>query len=143
MAGKRDRARAPQGGSREPLLIAILSRNRKLYSTRRLAEAARERGHDPRILDTLRCNMLLARGEARLFYRGSEIRDLDVVIPRIGASITGYGLAVVNHLDMMGVPVLANFPAGHGPENWALPLGIQVRLDADSRTLESLEPATL
>jgi ribosomal protein S6--L-glutamate ligase len=108
MAGKRDRARAPQGGSREPLLIAILSRNRKLYSTRRLAEAARERGHDPRILDTLRCNMLLARGEARLFYRGSEIRDLDVVIPRIGASITGYGLAVVNHLDMMGVPVLAN-----------------------------------
>jgi ribosomal protein S6--L-glutamate ligase len=105
MAGKR--ARAARGGG-ERLAIGILSRNRKLYSTRRLVEAARSGGHDPQVLDTLRCTMLLARGEARLFYRGSEVNDLDVVIPRIGASITGYGLAVVNHLDMMGVPVLAN-----------------------------------
>jgi ribosomal protein S6--L-glutamate ligase len=98
--------RAARGGGR--LAIAILSRNRKLYSTRRLFEAARARGHRPRVLDTLRCNMLLGRGSARLLYRGREVGDLDVVIPRIGASITGYGLAVVNQLDMMGVPVLAN-----------------------------------
>jgi ribosomal protein S6--L-glutamate ligase len=103
---KRVRAGAAGGGGR--LAIGILSRNRKLYSTRRLLEAARARGHRPAVLDTLRCNMLLARGAARLFYRGREVTDLDVVIPRIGASITGYGLAVVNQLDMMGVPVLAN-----------------------------------
>ena len=98
--------RAARGEDR--LAIAILSRNRKLYSTRRLTEAARARGHRPQVLDTLRCNMLLGRGAARLLYRGREVGDLDVVIPRIGASITGYGLAVVNQLDMMGVPVLAN-----------------------------------
>jgi ribosomal protein S6--L-glutamate ligase len=97
------RRRAPGG-----LSVAILSRNRKLYSTRRLVEAGRARGHAVRVLDTLRCNMVLARGDTRLTYRGEELRDIDVVIPRIGASITGYGLAVVNQLDMMGVPVLAN-----------------------------------
>lgn len=90
------------------LQVAILSRNARLYSTRRLVEAARERGHRARVLDTLRCNMLLSRGEPRLFYRGREVKRPDVVIPRIGASITGYGLAVVNQLDMMGVPVLAS-----------------------------------
>jgi ribosomal protein S6--L-glutamate ligase len=106
MAAKRVRARAGRGGA--GLAMVILSRNRKLYSTRRLVEAARARGHEPRVLDTLRCNMILARGEARLFYRGAEVTGIDVAIPRIGASITGYGLAVVNQLDMMGVPVLAN-----------------------------------
>jgi len=107
MAGKREgKAGAARDG---PLLrIAILSRNARLYSTRRLVEAARVRGHRAQVLDTLRCNMLLARGEPRLFYRGREVRQPDVVIPRIGASITGYGLAVVNQLDMMGVPVLAS-----------------------------------
>jgi len=97
------RRRAPGG-----LSIAILSRNRKLYSTRRLVEAGRARGHEVRVLDTLRCNMVLARGDTRLTYRGEELGGIDVVIPRIGASITGYGLAVVNQFDMMGVPVLAN-----------------------------------
>lgn len=90
--------------------VVILSRNPRLHSTRRLTEAARALGHAPRVLDTLRCDMVLGRDRPRLFHRGEELepRDVHVVIPRIGASITGYGLSVVNQLDMMGVPVLAN-----------------------------------
>src|SRR5512133_3531397 len=102
----RRRARTPTGGDR--LGVAILSRNKKLYSTRRLVEAAKALGHRPRVLDTLRCNMVLGRDRPRILYRGEEIHALHVhvVIPRIGASITGYGLSVVNQFDMMGVPVL-------------------------------------
>ena len=99
------RPRRPPG---DRLVVGILSRNRKLYSTRRLAEAARRLGHRPLVLDTLRCRPVLSRDRPRLFYRGEEAPRLDVVIPRIGASITGYGLAVVSQLDMMGVPVLAS-----------------------------------
>jgi len=90
------------------LRIVVLSRNRKLYSTRRLVEAARARGHEAKVLDTLRCNLVLARDAPRIFYRGEEVTDVGVVIPRIGASITGYGLSVVNQFDMMGVPILNN-----------------------------------
>jgi ribosomal protein S6--L-glutamate ligase len=97
---------APAGGER--LGIAILSRNRKLYSTRRLVEAAKALGHRPLVLDTLHCNMVLSRERPAMFYRGEDLPHVDVVVPRIGASITHYGLAVVNQFDMMGVPVLAN-----------------------------------
>jgi ribosomal protein S6--L-glutamate ligase len=100
-APRRARAGAPRG-----LAIAILSRNARLHSTRRLVEAARALGHRPLVLDTLHCNMVLSRERPAMFYRGTEVPPLDVVIPRIGASITHYGLAVVNQLDMMGVPVL-------------------------------------
>lgn len=86
--------------------VVILSRKRSLYSTRRLVEAIKRRGHRPLVLDTLRCSMILAKGQPRMMYRGVEIRGVDVVIPRIGASITAYGLAVVTHFDMMGVPVV-------------------------------------
>jgi ribosomal protein S6--L-glutamate ligase len=101
----RTKLEAP-GGPR--LGVVILSRNRKLYSTRRLVEAAKALGHAPQVLDTLRCNMVLGRARPRILYRGEELlaTDVHVVIPRIGASITGYGLSVVNQLDMMGVPVL-------------------------------------
>ena len=72
-------------------------------------EAAEALGHAPRVLDTLRCDLVLGRDRPRLFYRGEEVepRDVHVVIPRIGASVTGYGTSVVNQLDLMGVPVLA------------------------------------
>ncbi len=105
--GARTRLRSPQG---DRLGIVVLSRNPKLHSTRRLVEAARRLGHAPRVLDTLRCNMVLGRDRPRIFYRGEEIlpTDVHVVIPRIGASITGYGLSVVNQFDMMGVPLLNN-----------------------------------
>jgi len=90
------------------LTVCILSRNRKLYSTRRLSETVQALGHRALVLDTLRCNMLLSRERPAIFYRGKEVPRVDVVIPRIGASITHYGLAVVSQFDMMGVPVLAN-----------------------------------
>jgi ribosomal protein S6--L-glutamate ligase len=103
--GARAGARTRRG---RRLGVVVLSRNRRLYSTRRLVEAAKAAGHAPRVLDTLRCNMVVGRDQARLLYRGEEIaaEDVHVAIPRIGASITGYGLAVVNQLDLMGVPVL-------------------------------------
>jgi len=90
------------------LRIVILSRKRSLYTTRRLVQAAKQRGHRPRVLDTLRCTLTLERGAPGLLYDGEPVGRIDVVIPRIGASITPYGLAVVNQLDMMGVPVLNN-----------------------------------
>lgn len=86
--------------------VVILSRKRSLYSTRRLVESVRTRGHRPLVLDTLRCSMILGPSGPRMMYRGVEVRGVDVVIPRIGASITAYGLAVASHFDMMGVPVL-------------------------------------
>ena len=86
--------------------MAILSRKRSLYSTRRLVEAIRARGHRPLVLDTLRCSLVLSSGAPRVIFRGVDLRGLDVVIPRIGASITGYGLAVVEQLEMMGVPAV-------------------------------------
>jgi ribosomal protein S6--L-glutamate ligase len=104
-AGRRPRRRVSRA---ERLSLVILSRNRRLYSTRRLLEAAREHGHHPKVLDTLRCNLVLARDAPRIFYRGDEVTGVDVVLPRIGASVTGYGLSVVNQFDMMGVPVLNN-----------------------------------
>ena len=90
------------------LQIGILSRKRTLYTTRRLVEAAKQRGHRARVLDTLRCTLKLEKGAPGLLYEGQPVGPLNVVIPRIGASITPYGLAVVNQLDMMGVPVLNN-----------------------------------
>jgi len=99
----------PESGARRSgakKTVVILSRKRSLYSTRRLVEAIKQRGHRPLVLDTLRCTMMLAPGNPHLTYRGVEIKGVDVVIPRIGASITGYGLAVVRHFELMGVPVL-------------------------------------
>jgi ribosomal protein S6--L-glutamate ligase len=93
---------------RDEKVVAILSRKRSLYSTRRLVEAVKARGQRVLVLDTLRCNLILSRGEPRMTYRGVALHNVDVVIPRIGASITGYGLAVVNQFDMMGVAVLNN-----------------------------------
>lgn len=91
--------------------VAVLSRKRSLYSTSRLVEAIRKTGHRPLVLDTLRCNLLLGPEGPRVLYRGAEVRDIKVAIPRIGASITRYGLMVVNHLTTMGVPVVNEAPA--------------------------------
>ncbi|HAA01329.1 MAG TPA: 30S ribosomal protein S6--L-glutamate ligase [Flavobacteriales bacterium] len=83
--------------------IAVLSRNSKLYSTRRLVEAAKMRGHDVVVLDHLSCTMLNEHGKPRMFYRGQEILGIDAVIPRIGSSVTFYGTAVVRQFEMMKV----------------------------------------
>ncbi len=82
--------------------LAILSRNSKLYSTRRLVEAARTRGHTVRVLDPLRCYMRIASNGFSMHYKGKPIAGYDAVIPRIGASITRYGTAVLRQLEMMG-----------------------------------------
>ena len=82
--------------------IAIMSRSRKIYSTRRLLEAAGERGHDTKVVDTLRCYMNIASHRPALHYRGDALEDFDAVIPRIGASITFYGTAVLRQFEMMG-----------------------------------------
>lgn len=83
--------------------IAILSRNRKLYSTRRLVEAGRARGHTVRVVDPLRCYMRISPGLAEIHYKGRALEGFDAIIPRIGASITFYGTAVVRQFETMNV----------------------------------------
>ena len=83
--------------------IAILSRNKKLYSTRRLVEAAETRGHEARVIDTLKCTMDITSAKPAIWYKGDTLEDYDALIPRIGASITFYGLAVLRQFEMMGV----------------------------------------
>jgi ribosomal protein S6--L-glutamate ligase len=83
--------------------IGILSRNPKLYSTRRLVEAAEQRGHEVRVLDHLRCYMNITSLRPSIHYKGEDLNDFDAVIPRIGASVTFYGTAVLRQFEMMGV----------------------------------------
>jgi len=89
-----------------PMRIAILSRNAKLYSTRRLVEAARAAGHEVRVIDVLRCYMTLSQSNPEVHYRGRSLKAFSAVIPRIGASVTYYGLAVLRQFEMMGVYAL-------------------------------------
>ncbi len=86
--------------------LGILSRRRGLYSTQRLVEATRAEGAQPVVLDTLECTLVVGASESKLLYRGAQVQALTAVIPRIGASITSYGIAVVNHLEGMGVRVV-------------------------------------
>jgi ribosomal protein S6--L-glutamate ligase len=83
--------------------IAILSRNKKLYSTRRLIESAETRGHEVRVIDALRCYMNITSLRPTIHYRGEVLENFDAVIPRIGASITFYGTAVLRQFEMMNV----------------------------------------
>jgi len=83
--------------------IAILSRNERLYSTRRLVQAAEQRGHEPHVVDALHCYMDITSTRPAIFHRERKLEGFDAVIPRIGASITFYGLAVLRQFEMMGV----------------------------------------
>ncbi|MGB5669224.1 MAG: 30S ribosomal protein S6--L-glutamate ligase [Sedimenticolaceae bacterium] len=83
--------------------IAILSRNAKLYSTRRLVEAAQARGHEVRVLDVLRCYMNITSNRPSIHFKGEDLTGFDAVIPRIGASVTFYGTAVLRQFEMMNV----------------------------------------
>jgi ribosomal protein S6--L-glutamate ligase len=82
--------------------LAILSRNSKLYSTRRLVEAARERNHSVRVLDPLRCYLRISSEGFDMHYKGTPIAGYAAVVPRIGASITRYGTAVLRQFELMG-----------------------------------------
>jgi ribosomal protein S6--L-glutamate ligase len=83
--------------------IALLSRNRALYSSRRLIEAAAARGHQVVVLDVLRCYMNIASHKPTIHYKGQALEGFDAVIPRIGASVTFYGTSVLRQFEMMGV----------------------------------------
>jgi len=83
--------------------IAILSRNPKLYSTKRLVAAAQGRGHEVLVIDHLKCDLIIEAGQPAILYKGEVLKDIDAVIPRIGASVTFYGTAVVRQFEMMKV----------------------------------------
>ena len=83
--------------------IAVLSTNRELYSTRRLVEAGEERGHSMRVINHKQCYMNITSHNPSIHLRGEQIRNVDAIIPRIGASVSFYGTAVVRQFEMMGV----------------------------------------
>ena len=83
--------------------IGILSRKAELYSTRRLVEAARHRGHEVQVINPLRCYMNITSHQPEIHYKGEQLVGFDAIIPRIGASITFYGTAVVRQFEMVGV----------------------------------------
>ena len=83
--------------------IVVLSRKSELYSTKRLIEAAKTRGHNARVIDHLTCDIIIQQGKLEMFYDGNLLENVDAVIPRIGASVTFYGTAVVRQFEMMDV----------------------------------------
>src|SRR6186713_1111948 len=83
--------------------IAILSRDPKLYSTRRLREAGEKRGHKVEIINHMKCVLLIEKKNPMVWYNGKRLDYFDAVIPRIGASVTFYGAAVVRQFEMMKV----------------------------------------
>lgn len=83
--------------------IAVLSRNPKLYSTKRLVEAGQKRGHEMVVLDHLKCVLVIEQGRPHIFHAGKEVMGIEAVIPRIGASVTFYGSAVVRQFEMMKI----------------------------------------
>ncbi len=83
--------------------IAILSRNPNLYSTRRLYEAGLQRKHEVLIIDHTKCDLIIEKRNPTIIYKGKKLEKVDAVIPRIGASVTFYGTAVVRQFEMMKV----------------------------------------
>lgn len=83
--------------------IVILSRGPKLYSTKRLKEEAAKRGHKVKVVNPLHCYMNISHNDPTVFYKGEALKDIDAVIPRIGASVTFYASAVLRQFEMMGV----------------------------------------
>ena len=82
--------------------ITILSRNKNLYSTNRLYNAGTKRGHNIIIVDYLRCYINIGQNQSAIYYDGKKLDNCDAVLPRIGASQTSYGTAIVRQFEMMG-----------------------------------------
>jgi ribosomal protein S6--L-glutamate ligase len=91
--------------------LTVLSRSAAIFTTRRIVEAARARGHVARVVDPLKVEMRLGADGPEIFHRGRDFPVTDVVVPRIAPSISQYGLAVVNHLQLLGLPVMNGAPA--------------------------------
>lgn len=83
--------------------IAVLSTVKSLYSTRRLVEAAQKRGHECVVIDHSQCYVGIQQGKPSIHYKGQDVSDIDAIIPRIGASVTFYGSAIVRQFEVMGV----------------------------------------
>ncbi len=83
--------------------IAILSQKPNIYSTRRLLEAGTERGHRLRIINHLRCKLVIEKNKPQIYYNQQPINNMQAIIPRIGASVTFYGASVIKQFEMMGV----------------------------------------
>ena len=83
--------------------IVVLSRNPKLYSTKRLEEAGAQKGHEMIVVDHSKCDLLIEKKKPIIIYKGKELEGVDAVIPRIGASVTFFGTAVVRQFEMMKV----------------------------------------
>jgi len=83
--------------------IVILSRNPNLYSTKRLVEAAKKRKHTCEVIDPLKCEIIIEKKNPAVLYKGKPLENIDAIIPRIGASVTFYGTAVVRQFEMMKV----------------------------------------
>ena len=83
--------------------IVVLSQNPNLYSTKRLVEAGEKKGHEMVVIDHTKCNLVIEKKKPSIIYKGKEITDVDGVIPRIGASVTFFGTAVVRQFEMMKV----------------------------------------
>src|SRR5688572_24626149 len=83
--------------------IAILSRSKLIHSTRRLIEAADQRGHEVEVVDHLKCAVMMENGKPTVHFDGRVLSDVDAIIPRIGASVTFYGCSIVRQFEMMNV----------------------------------------
>ena len=83
--------------------IAVLSTIKSLYSTRRLVDAAQSRGHECLVIDHSQCYVGIRQGQPSIHYKGQHLTDIDAIIPRIGASVTFYGSAIVRQFEVMGV----------------------------------------
>ena len=83
--------------------IVILSRNPNLYSTQRLVREGEQRGHDMEVIDPLKCDIIIEKEKPTIYYKDRYLDYVDAIIPRIGASVTFYGCAVVRQFEMMGV----------------------------------------
>ena len=88
--------------SKKRMRIAILSRNTRLYSTKRLVEAGMKRGHDMFVIDPLRCYMNIATDNPEIHFKGRKLEGFDAIIPRIGASVTFYATAMLRQFEMTG-----------------------------------------
>lgn len=91
--------------------ILIISRRKRLYSTRRLVEEAHNLGHEVEVLDPLKCVLQIKTGEPKLLYGLREVKEMDSAIPRISTFATAYSIAVIRHLDMLRIPCVND----HGP----------------------------
>ena len=91
--------------------IAILSRDKNLYSTDSLIKAAEAKGHEVILIDHTKCSMVMEKGKPKIYYQGQALDDIDAIIPRIGTSVTLFGTAIVRQFEMQKILTTASAQA--------------------------------